>query len=211
MRIVAEHARFLPEIEVLLRRSRAAAALDAILMPTWTLRYYSYDPHWNTGQRFACMTNGSGEEYYILVGSNFALVKGFVKASKMAATCGEVGHAVADLLPMRVPVLGPALEEPAFDWQYTTYVAWSTGEGWTIRHASGELGLCKEQCAVLLDDGETYHRWAEEYYEMAIDPEMVNKVFSTGRVARMQLSTMCPGGVSADLERELMGMGALVS
>jgi hypothetical protein len=206
MKLETVVAAFLPKPEVLLRRSRAAGLLDAVLMPQWHLRYYSFDPHWKQGQWFAGMKDGSGEEYYVLNGRGFALIKGFVKASKFAGIGAEHGRPIEGLLPVQMPSLKPALREPALDWQYTTYVGWCTGDEWVVRCHSGEMGLCKAQCLVLQDDGRAYHRWAEEYYERGLDRAVVEEVFRSGLVTRSHVSALSPTGIPADLKKELTAM-----
>ncbi|MEJ3716569.1 hypothetical protein ACU1JV_08435 [Paenibacillus sp. T2-29] len=67
----------LPDLEVSRRIFQAAAILDAILMPEWEYRYYSYNAHWDENEQMASMRDGEGDHYFALFQPNGLIIKGF--------------------------------------------------------------------------------------------------------------------------------------
>lgn len=57
----------LPSIDEVKRRSQALALLDAILMPQWEFRYFSFNCNWDGSgnEMMASMKDGSGGEYFL--------------------------------------------------------------------------------------------------------------------------------------------------
>nr|WP_145406144.1 hypothetical protein [Paenibacillus xylanexedens] len=49
----------LPDIQECQRMFKAAAMLDAILMPEWQYRYYSYNAHWDVNEQMASLRDGN--------------------------------------------------------------------------------------------------------------------------------------------------------
>ncbi|MEK3838400.1 hypothetical protein [Paenibacillus sp. FSL R7-0128] len=50
----------LPDVEESRCIFQAAAMLEAILMPEWEYRYYSYNAHWDKNEQMASMRDGEG-------------------------------------------------------------------------------------------------------------------------------------------------------
>jgi hypothetical protein len=48
----------LPAIDEVKRIAQSLAILDAILMPEWEFRYYSFDAHWGEGEMLASSRAG---------------------------------------------------------------------------------------------------------------------------------------------------------
>src|SRR6202035_3695076 len=67
----------LPDVQNLLRISKAIAVLDAILSPDWQYRYYSFNSRWAAGKQMASMRNGEGDHYFILFSQHGAILKGY--------------------------------------------------------------------------------------------------------------------------------------
>src|SRR5436309_2216272 len=67
----------LPPIDQLLAISKSIAMLDAVLMPDWQYRYYSFDSKWAPGEQMASMRGGSGNSYFILFNRHGAILKGY--------------------------------------------------------------------------------------------------------------------------------------
>lgn len=44
----------------------ANAAIDAVLMPEWEFRYFSYDKRWSTEGEMASLRDGSGSHHFAL-------------------------------------------------------------------------------------------------------------------------------------------------
>ncbi|HEX6285588.1 MAG TPA: hypothetical protein VFZ71_11970, partial [Pyrinomonadaceae bacterium] len=67
----------LPNVDELKRISQSLAMLDAILMPDWEYRFYSFDANWSDDEMLASMRNGSGDSFFILFNSAGAIIKGY--------------------------------------------------------------------------------------------------------------------------------------
>ena len=79
----------LPDVESLKKLSQSLAMLDAILSPDWEDRYYSFNSKWGKNEMTASMTDGSGDDYFILFNSQGAIIKGFAHESSMSPFVNE--------------------------------------------------------------------------------------------------------------------------
>ncbi|MBU2569645.1 MAG: hypothetical protein KJ725_06315 [Gammaproteobacteria bacterium] len=57
----------LPSIDEVKKRSQGLALLDAIIMPEWDYRYFSFNCNWDGdgNEMIASMRDGSGNEYFL--------------------------------------------------------------------------------------------------------------------------------------------------
>ena len=60
MRDGSDFIKQMPDISECQRIFKAAAMLDAILMPEWEYRYYSYNSQWDANEQMASMRDGEG-------------------------------------------------------------------------------------------------------------------------------------------------------
>src|SRR6185503_734304 len=74
----------IPNIESLKKLSQSLATLDAIMSPAWENRYYSFNSKWADREMMASMTNGCGDDYFVLFNSHGAIMKGFAHESPMS-------------------------------------------------------------------------------------------------------------------------------
>ena len=61
--ISSRSLRELPNVDELKRMFQSLALLDAILMPDWEYRYYSFDANWSDEEMLASMRDGSGDAF----------------------------------------------------------------------------------------------------------------------------------------------------
>ncbi|MET3423851.1 hypothetical protein BJ973_003063 [Actinoplanes tereljensis] len=177
----------LPDVATLRRRCRALAMLDAILSPDETVRYYGFNTSWGPGAEIAEMNNGSGDEYHIVFTPAGVFVRGYDHDSAMspAAHDEELWPGLVDTVPA---AFRSQLDEPAFGWGaqfYATVCVWrETGDD---RWHTGEIAYppgddpdgAGHLFAVLLDETPaSYRSFAENYYELPVDPDVVNSVFA---------------------------------
>ena len=57
----------MPDIEKLRRLLQSMAMLEAILLPEWEYRYYSFNARWAEGEQMGSMRDGSGNDFFALV------------------------------------------------------------------------------------------------------------------------------------------------
>jgi hypothetical protein len=174
----------LPGIDELKRIAQSLATLDAILMPEWEYRYYSFDAHWGEGEMLASMRDGSGDSYFILFASFGAIIKGYAHESSMAAYAADSGRVwpgVLDQVPAEFKALlsDPALviDETSFCiWRKNADAKWRTG---SIDFPDEDDPDGSADLLFMLDGGpKTYEKWASEYYDRAIPLDAVTEVYA---------------------------------
>jgi hypothetical protein len=163
------------------RLTKSLAMLDAIISPEWEFRYFSFNAQWTEGEEMASMRNGSGDDWFLHFSEPGAVLKGFAHESPLAKTSA---------LPSRIPVSVPPefssfLEEVAFNLDMATFCIWRRhGDPlWTVvEPATGRLTAeadgSAEMLAILDGKPETYHQWAESYYERAVALASVQTVYA---------------------------------
>ncbi|MER5598310.1 hypothetical protein [Streptomyces sp. NPDC002265] len=215
---VYDVARRLPAVGDLRDLCRSLAMLDAILSPDWESRYYSFDATWADGEEMASMRDGSGDEYSIVFSAAGAYVRGFCHESRMSpyGHDGEPWPGVIDGVP---DVFKPFVEEAAFTdedgvpvvtaclWREMTDDQWHHG---TIEFPSdhtdpdGATGLFP----LLVDRSpEAYQRFAEDYYEVAVDLEAVSDLYALRPLNQELVSSLNAEVTLADLAQDIAGIG----
>ncbi|WP_449063636.1 hypothetical protein [Planomonospora algeriensis] len=181
-------ARLLPDIPMLRDLCRSMAVLEAILSPEWESRYHSFDMAWGPGEEMASMRNGSGDEYSIVFSAAGAYIRGFDHESVMSPY-GNDGPwpGVLDSVP---EVFRHHVTEPAFCdedgmpavtaclWRETGDDHWRVGE---IDYPDGvsDPDGATHLFARLVDPlPEAFWRFAEDYYEVPVDLEVVRHVYA---------------------------------
>lgn len=167
----------LPVIEKCRRIFQSIALLDAIIMPEWEYRYYSFNAKWYTNEMMASMRDGSGQHYFALFNKYGLIIKGFEHYSTVDnrfQQTGEIDKKIFKYVPVE---FNNFLKENAFVIDKTTFCLWNlkNEEVWHSgkEHNSNELYLLK----VLIDGAEGYVKWAEEYYETDIPISIVKDIF----------------------------------
>lgn len=164
----------LPSIPQIRRVTQSLAMLDAILCPEWEYRYYSFNSQWGAGEEMASMRNGSGDDWFLLLDSAGAALKGFA-------------HELADdpELPQNIQAQVPAdfasfLCEPAFSIQYATFCYWRKVSDLSWHKVDSTLtdDGSDDMLALLVSEPAAYKAWAEDYYEIPVSLEAVVALFS---------------------------------
>jgi hypothetical protein len=182
----------LPDVVQLKRLLQSMAMLDAILMPEWQYRYYSFNAHWGQGEMMGSMRNGQGDELFALFNMHGAFLKGFVHESGAAAIPSE--HFYRDL-PVQFE---PCPREPAFSpddvtfcvWRLTYQPRWSCSK--VDLSANGDAD--GSACILSMFDGDpgTYRTWAIEYYERDIPLGAIESVYQHRALTDTLVATLNP-------------------
>lgn len=174
----------LPDVAGLKRLMQSLATLDAILCPDWDGRYYSFNNNWSANESMGSMRDGSGDEYFCLFTSAGAILKGFAHEAHLSpfrTQPPKIWPGIYDSVPAE---FAGFLKEPAFSisqvtfciWRLTTDTVWSCGK---IDFPSGGDPDGSVDLLKMLDGKpDTYHAWAEEYYEMEINRSAVGQVYA---------------------------------
>lgn len=203
----------LPNVDELKRISQSLAMLDAIMMPDWEYRYYSFDANWSDDEMLASMRNGSGDSYSILFSSAGAIIKGYAHESALArhsVDTGEVWPGVLDQVP---PEFEAILNDPAFVPEETSFcmwrrrgdLVWQTGK---IDFPDADDPDGSEDLLFNLDGKpETYASWASEYYEQPVPVEAVKEVYAHKPLTQQLVSRLNPDCSLEGLESDLDEIG----
>jgi hypothetical protein len=209
---VYDVARALPEIPTLRARCRALAVLDAIMSPEWESRYFSFTGRWKPGEQVASMRNGSGDEWSIVFSSAGAFVRGFSHESPMspAANDEELWPGLVDTVP---EVFSGCVGEPAFSfgggleatvclWRRYGDARWHAGE---VDFPDGDDPDGADALFEVLVDGTpaAYRRFAEDYYETAVDTDVITMVFASQPLTDALVRRLNPALTLDDLADDL--------
>jgi hypothetical protein len=168
----------LPGIEECRQIFKSIAILDAIHMPEWEYRYYSFNSKWDKNEMMASMRDGSGKHYFALFNQYGLIIKGFEHLSDTEDNCHKNGQIGKDIFAGVPAEFSGFLKEPAFIIEDTTFCIWnikSKGVWYSNKvYRADELYLLK----VLIGGAKGYMEWAEEYYEKEIHKSVVEDIFN---------------------------------
>lgn len=215
----------LPGISDLRRITQSLATLDAILCEDWGSRYHSFNAKWNvaSGEAMASMRNGSGDDWFILFSAAGAVLKGFAhERSEMSPVAGnrsftpvkQRGLALYPGLLTGFPdALVPALTEPAFSMEATTFLVWrlASQPAWQIGDiawpTSDDPDGSEDLLTLLDGDADRYAAWAADYFERDIDVSAVRQVFAHGAVREELLERLGSERTLEELTEDLTEIG----
>lgn len=198
----------MPGIGRLRQLSQALALLDAILCPSWEYRFYSFQASWSPDAALASMRDGSGDEYFLLFTAAGALLKGFAHTAPMSSYAQRPPRAwpgVLDALPAPFAAL---LDDPALCAADTTFCIWrgASDAAWRRGPVSYPAGPDPDGSARLLAilDGnpQTYHAYAEAYYERPVSLAAVAHLYDY-RPLTPEIVDMLAPGRAAELQADL--------
>ncbi|MFJ6570543.1 hypothetical protein ACIQNU_24325 [Streptomyces sp. NPDC091292] len=214
---VHEVARLLPAISVVRDVSRAMAMAEAILCPDWADRHYSFDAHWSDGEEMASMSDGSGDEYAVVLSAASAYVRGFAHESWMSPYAYDgPWPGVLDDVP---DVFRPCVEDPAFCdedgvpvvtaclWRQAADGHWSAG---TIEFPEGRddpdgaLGLFR---LLVAGTPEAYRDFAEDYYEVPVPLPAIRDLYALRPLTGDLVAALNPALTPADLTGDATVIG----
>lgn len=159
----------LPLIEDVRKNSQALAIIDAIIMPEWEFRYFSFNSNWNRSrdEMMASMRDGSGNEYFILFSKLGAVGKVFN---------GSILNNPSILLADIPDHFSSFKNEVAFNLENASFYFWRSNadDSWSVLpHDLKLLPLL----GFLTGGAEYYHAWAECYYNKKIDINSIKNIF----------------------------------
>lgn len=169
----------LPTVTECLQRSQALAMLDALLMPEWEYRYYSFNSSWAPGEQMASMRNGSGDHYFMWFVDGGSIVKTYDHELTGMQDTSSLVMELTSLIPVQYRNF---LSEPAFSMDEVSSIAWfdAVQQGWLLAlPGEPEVGHRTDNLLWLLASGdpEAYVGWAREYFEVDVPLEAVQAVF----------------------------------
>src|SRR5215468_6883104 len=140
MKISTWNLEGLPDVARLKRLLQSVAMLDAILMPEWERRYYSFNARWGEGEMMGSMRDGSGDEFFALFNGHGAFLKGFAHDSP-AAAAGIPSELFYRDLPRQ---FGEYRREPSFSTDDVTFCIWRLIEQPTWSYGRVDLPVAQD-------------------------------------------------------------------
>lgn len=186
------------------------------MSPEWESRYYSFDSRWAPGEQMASMRNGSGDAWSIVFSSAGAFIRGFDHESPMspANNDDELWPGLVDAVP---EVFSGCVAEPAFSfdgtleatvclWRQQGDDRWHAGE---LVFPAGDDPDGADRLFQVLVEGSpvAYQRFAEDYYETAVDVAAVGEIFALHPLTDDLVRRLNPDLVVADLGENLAEIG----
>ncbi|GGM88150.1 hypothetical protein GCM10007977_107670 [Dactylosporangium sucinum] len=191
--------------------------LDAVLSPAWESRYFSFDSGWGPGEEMASMRNGSGDEYSIVFCEAGVFIRGFDHESRMSPAASEFGEPWPGVIDAVPEVFAHCVREPAFSfdgvpeltvclWRQRGDDRWHAGE---IEFPPGDDPDGAQHLFALLVDGsaEAYQRFAEDYYEVAVDLDAIGQVLALRPLGEALVQQLNPQLSAEDLAEDLATIG----
>jgi hypothetical protein len=173
----------LPSPNAVRKRLQGLALADAILMPEWQYRYFSFNCNWDDNEMLASMRDGAGSEYFIHFSSQG--VVGKVLSTELEASNSQ-------LLLENVPTIFSNFKnESAFNIDHATYFFWK-GNDDKLWSASPNNLVIYPLLGFLIGNISIYHNWAMDYYEKDIDIDVLEEIIVSLDVSPEQLNIINP-------------------
>lgn len=212
----------LPVPDDLERIWRAMAALDAILGVNPRTRTFSYDPSWSSDVRLGTMDDGSGNTAAVLFSPSWTVARGFDHESDLSPWARDDGSIAEGLLDGFPEHLLHVIDHPDFRleggprtdltfcaWWVSGASSWSTGEplGPEYSVLAAELSAAYLFDVPLGGGPEAYVTYADEYWQVNVDPGVVSRFYETVPADAETVRPMAPDQDVARVVAELQAQG----
>lgn len=159
----------IPDPDVLMRRLRVFAMVDAIVSPEF--RSFELHPRWGRGEVVGAFKNGSGDFFFAWRCGRGTVVRGFDHECSMSPFRRDPPTIWPGLLDGFPAALEYALREPAFGDTELTFCLWHTDGGWEEADFARPRGDDPDGSAhVLACLQQAFPRWARDYYGTELPP-----------------------------------------
>lgn len=201
----------LPDVAAFRRLLQSLAMLDAILMPDWQYRYYSFNAHWSDGEQMGSMRNGCGDSFFAHFSSVGCWLKGFAHEYPMSPYRNRPPRRWLGVLDHVPPEFAGCLSEAAFSIQDVTFCIWRrfSDPSWRIGDIEFPLDHPDpDGSAFLLSDldarPETYRDFSFEYYERELELNAISHVYAHLPLTDAVITSLNPELTMDDLEPDII-------
>jgi hypothetical protein len=205
----------LPAPDVLERRCRAVAMLDALVSSSELSRRYFFADAWREDARLGSMSDGAGNDYSIAFVPAGTFIRGFDHESPMspAVNDDEVWPGLIDDVPASFEDM---LTEPAFSYEgvlSATYCIWrEKGQpewrtGPVEYPADGDVDGSGQLAVVCDDTPATYLAFAERFYGRSVDPAAATRIWSLDALTDEIVGRLRPGASAGSFGTEAGTIG----
>lgn len=167
----------IPAPELIHKKSKSLAVLDAIFCQKWELRYFSHNSKWSENSEMASMRDGEGDDYFILFIKSGAAIKGSQLGSPQSGFNCNTNY------PSSMDIYTEFFNEPAFSMDEATFIICFDifEKRWKKIGAQNDDNILEGGADVLLkwicNGPEFYKIWAEKYFEKKINIDLVRSIF----------------------------------
>lgn len=197
-------------VAIISRNALAAAAMDFLLEAEWEFRLFSFDAHWDTGERLGSWRNGEGAALFVVLKEQSFFVKGYAPDSVLV---NENQDSLLTALGVEIPAtLLQDWREPAFDVEQASFVAWSTSDNEIaispMLLEPVDAGGLARVWSVYTDGADAYQKMAEPYFETAIPKDLLQAVFRLEPMSEAMHNLLATGRRAwRDVRSELENIG----
>lgn len=210
-------AESLPSVAELNRVSTALAALDAIVMPDWERRYYSYDVNWGDMEELASMRDGSGNEYSVVFAGGGAFIRGFDHESKLSPWQRMPPSPHVELFQGLPAEFSEYVNEESFTLGGVpafTSCFWNCGIPGETWHCGMSTGVAADEAresrlfASLLEPSPSFYvQHVQEIYEHSLDLNSVTMFYEFVPATRALILAVNPDSDVEVVQQELSELG----
>lgn len=191
----------LPSMDEVKSVAQGLALVDAIIMPEWEHRFFSFNSNWDGRgkEMMGSMRDGMGSEYFLH----------FSNQGVAGKVLSQIQLPEVDLCFNTIPGEFSAFKsESAFNLENATFYFWRKFEdrAWSVcPEGSDEYPLL----AFLVSGCSYYEKWAETYYEKKIEKGALSRIFNSLGVTLADISLLNPETSIEALEEDIIEIGGL--
>ena len=165
--------------------------LDAILMPEWEYRYFSFNANWDIRESLGSMRDGEGDDYFILFIKTQPLgVIGKVFSKNSSISNNEVAS-IIDRTPKHYAAF---CNEPAFSISEMSFCFWTEDCKWIAIPRNNNL-----EYLGFLVDSKMYSDWASKYDETSICKDAVDRIYNFEPLNKDLIKMLNPNVTMTDI------------
>jgi hypothetical protein len=204
----ASFLRSLPEPELVARRLRSCALLDAILSPNQ--RSFEFHPKWRKGEQMGAFKDGSGNFFFAWFSKKGAVIRGFDHESPMSPFRTKPPEPWPGLLGGFPTSLSYATKEPAFALEELTFCLWNTGADWQcgpVKPPRSERADPDGASELLSCLRKSLRAWANRHWDETLDREAIGVLERHEAVGAETILALNPDFDEAEVEEEAAALG----
>jgi hypothetical protein len=193
------------------------AMLDAIIMPEWQFRYYSFEAGSSPDGSISIgsMRNGSGDNLHAIFGRTGCLIRGFAHEYEMSPYAEDPPRVFPGMLEDVPSEFADCLDAMHADWwRDITFCIWRGHEDTEWHHGQIDFPDLPDpdgsEFLLSVYDGrpETYHAWAEDYYHpRTFSLAAVRSVFDHAPLTEEVVQSLNPERMLSELDEEIRQIG----
>lgn len=180
-------------IPQLKQQLQALALVDAIFSPEWEYRYFSFNSQWDSANKesMASFRDGQGNEYFILFSEHQVIAKVFASEIRSNIDFNQIPDHFESFK-----------NEVAFNLENHSYIFWSTENPLSFKIIPEQLNKYP-LLDFVVQNVEDYWLWAQDYYEVDINLEILKQVFNNLKITDDQLAILNPELTVEDLNDDI--------